>query len=94
MKSGKCVLGYKQSLKMIRQGKVKPVILTNNCSALRKSEIEYDAMLAKTGVHHYHGNNTELSTDVKSTTEVFTLAMIDPDDSDISRSMPEQTGEK
>ena len=51
-------------------------------------------MLAKTGVHHYHGNNIELGTDVKSTTEVFTLAMIDPDDSDIIRSMPEQTGEK
>ena len=79
---------------MMRRGKAKPVILTNNCSALRKSEIEYDAMLVKTGVHHYRGNNAELSTDVKSTTEAFTLAMIDPDDSDIIRSMPEQTGEK
>ncbi|XDA85786.1 hypothetical protein R6Z07F_015534 [Ovis aries] len=94
MKSGRYVLVYKQTLKRIRQGKVKPVILTNNCSALRKSEIEYYSMLAKTGVHHYHGNNIELGTDVKSTTEVCTLAMIDPDDSDIIRSMPEQTGEK
>ena len=40
-KSGKYVLGYKQILKMIRQGKAKLVILTNNCPALRKSEIEY-----------------------------------------------------
>ncbi|CAH6790425.1 unknown_gene_18033 [Phodopus roborovskii] len=53
MKSGKYVLGYKQTLKMIRQGKAKLVILANNCPALRKSEIEYYAMLAKTGVHHY-----------------------------------------
>ncbi|KAB0369409.1 hypothetical protein FD755_019414 [Muntiacus reevesi] len=74
MKSGKYVRGYKQTLKMIRQGKVKLVILTTNCSTLRKSEIEYYAMLAKT--------------------EVCTLAMIDPGDSDIIRSMPEQTGEK
>ncbi|WP_416515946.1 ribosomal L7Ae/L30e/S12e/Gadd45 family protein, partial [Klebsiella pneumoniae] len=36
----------------IRQGKAKLVILANNCPALRKSEIEYYAMLAKTGVHH------------------------------------------
>ena len=42
-KSGKYVLGYKQILKMIRQGKAKLVILTNNGPALRKSEIEYYA---------------------------------------------------
>uniref|UniRef100_A0A8C7ER65 Large ribosomal subunit protein eL30 n=1 Tax=Neovison vison TaxID=452646 RepID=A0A8C7ER65_NEOVI len=52
MKSVKYVLGYKQTLKMIRHGKAKLVILTNNCPALRKSEIEYYAMSAKTGVHH------------------------------------------
>ena len=40
MKSGKYVLGYKQTLKRIRQGKAKLVILANNCPALRKSEIE------------------------------------------------------
>ena len=28
----------------------------------RKSEIEYYAMLAKTGVHHYVGDNNELGT--------------------------------
>ena len=27
-----------------------------------RSEIEYYAMLAKTGVHHYAGNNNELGT--------------------------------
>ncbi|KAL1773663.1 docking protein 6 [Sigmodon hispidus] len=62
MKSGKYVLGYKQTLKMIRQGKAKLVILANNCPALRKSEIEYYAMLAKTGIHHCSGNNIELGT--------------------------------
>ncbi|KAG7230997.1 hypothetical protein INR49_025026 [Caranx melampygus] len=46
MKSGKYVLGYKQSQKMIRQGKARLVILAINCPALRKSEIEYYAMLA------------------------------------------------
>uniref|UniRef100_A0A2K6CVV8 Large ribosomal subunit protein eL30 n=1 Tax=Macaca nemestrina TaxID=9545 RepID=A0A2K6CVV8_MACNE len=60
MKSGKYVLGYKQTLKMIRQGKAKLVILANNCP------------------------------------ECCTLAIIESTvcDSDIIRSMPEQTGEK
>lgn len=37
-KSGKYMLGYKQTLKAIRQGKAKLVTLANNCPALRKSE--------------------------------------------------------
>ncbi|KAA8585806.1 hypothetical protein FQN60_007375 [Etheostoma spectabile] len=90
MKSGKYVLGYKQSQKMIRQGKAKLVILANNCPALRKSEIEYYAMLAKTGVHHYSGNNIELGTACGKYFRVCTLAIIDPGDSDIIRSMPDQ----
>jgi ribosomal protein L30E len=40
----------------------KLVIISNNCPPLRKSEIEYYAMLAKTGVHHYAGNNVDLGT--------------------------------
>ncbi|XP_047371730.1 60S ribosomal protein L30-like [Sciurus carolinensis] len=94
MKSGKYVLGYKQTLKIIRHGKAKLVILTNNCSALRKSETEYHAVLAKTGVHHYKGNNIELSTACRKHYRVCTLSITDPGDTDIIRSIPEQTGEK
>ncbi|XP_019723461.1 large ribosomal subunit protein eL30 [Hippocampus comes] len=88
MKSGKYVLGYKQSQKMIRQGKAKLVILANNCPALRKSEIEYYAMLAKTGVHHYSGNNIELGTACGKYYRVLRLLLAG--DSDIIRSMPDQ----
>eukprot|EP00072_Mus_musculus_P047137 XP_006522868.1 PREDICTED: 60S ribosomal protein L30-like [Mus musculus] len=94
MNSGKYVLGYKQTLKMIRQGKAKLVILANSCPALRKSEIEYYVMLAKTGIHLYSGKNIELGTANGKHYRVWTLAIIDPGDSDIIRSMPEQTGEK
>uniref|UniRef100_A0A8C2RSR9 Large ribosomal subunit protein eL30 n=1 Tax=Capra hircus TaxID=9925 RepID=A0A8C2RSR9_CAPHI len=89
LKSGKYVLGYKQTLKMIRQGKAKLVILTSNCPALRKSEIEYYADWPK-----LVGNNTELGTACGKYCRVCTLAIIDPGDSDIIRSMPAQTGEK
>merc|ERR1712154_558244 len=62
MKSGKFVLGYRQTLKNLRSSKGKLIILANNTPALRKSEIEYYAMMSKTGVHHYSGNNVELGT--------------------------------
>ncbi|KAK4300727.1 hypothetical protein Pmani_027081 [Petrolisthes manimaculis] len=48
MKSGKYQLGYKQTLKCLRAGKAKLVIIASNTPSLRKSEIEYYAMLAKT----------------------------------------------
>jgi len=35
MKSGKYVLGYKQTLKTLRQGKAKLVIIANNTPPLR-----------------------------------------------------------
>ena len=44
----------------------------------RKSEIEYYAMLAKTGVHHYNGNNIELGTACGKYYRVTTLSITDP----------------
>ncbi|EGV96837.1 60S ribosomal protein L30 [Cricetulus griseus] len=69
MKSGKYMLGYKPALRMIGQGKAKLVILANNCPALRKSEIECYAMLAKTGVHHYSAITLNWAQHVGNTTE-------------------------
>ncbi|KAF5270392.1 hypothetical protein FQR65_LT05580 [Abscondita terminalis] len=91
MKSGKYCLGYKQTLKTLRQGKAKLVIIANNAPPLRKSEIEYYAMLAKTGVHHYTGNNVELGTACGKYFRTCVMSITDPGDSDIIRSMP--TGE-
>eukprot|EP00408_Alexandrium_pacificum_P025153 CAMPEP_0171205388 /NCGR_PEP_ID=MMETSP0790-20130122/26523_1 /TAXON_ID=2925 /ORGANISM="Alexandrium catenella, Strain OF101" /LENGTH=115 /DNA_ID=CAMNT_0011670903 /DNA_START=69 /DNA_END=416 /DNA_ORIENTATION=- len=88
MKSGKYSLGYKTTLKTLRQGKAKLILISNNCPALRKSEIEYYAMLAKTGVHHFAGDNNELGTACGRYYRVGCLSITDPGDSDIIRSLP------
>ena len=90
MKSGKYTLGLKSSLKSLRSGKAKLIILASNTPPLRKSEIEYYAMLAKTGVHHYSGNNIELGTACGKYFRVGCLSITDPGDSDIIRTMPAQ----
>jgi len=41
----------------LRNGKAKLVIISGNTPPLRKSELEYYAMLSKTSVHHFSGNN-------------------------------------
>jgi large subunit ribosomal protein L30e len=83
MKSGKVALGYKSTLKTIREGKAWVVIVADNCPPLMKSEIDYYAMLAKTGVHYYSGNNIDLGTACGKFFRVSCLAITDPGDSDI-----------
>ncbi|KAG5578339.1 hypothetical protein H5410_058473 [Solanum commersonii] len=78
MKSGKYTLGYKTVLKTLRNSKGKLIIIANNCPPLRKSEIEYYAMLAKVGVHHYNGNNVDLGTACGKYYRVCCLSIIDP----------------
>jgi large subunit ribosomal protein L30e len=40
----------------------KLVLISGNCPPLRKSELEYYAMLSKTTVHHFAGTNVALGT--------------------------------
>lgn len=87
MKSGKVCLGAKTAIGSLRTGKAKLIIISNNCPALRKSEIEYYAMLAKCGVHHYPGDNNELGTACGKLFRVSCLSVTDAGDSDIIRSV-------
>ena len=75
-------LGYKTVLKPSALGK-RNLFSSNNVPPLRKSEIEYYAMLAKTGVHHYTGNNVDLGTACGRYYRVSCVSILDPGDSDI-----------
>ncbi|VVB04504.1 unnamed protein product [Arabis nemorensis] len=61
MKSGKYTLGYKSVLKSLCGSKGKLILISTNFPPLRRSEIEYYAMLAKVGVHHYNGSIAALN---------------------------------
>jgi large subunit ribosomal protein L30e len=83
IKSGKYTLGLKSTLKTLRAGKAKLLLISSNCPALRRSELEYYAMLAKTDIHHYTGNNIDLGTSCGKFYRVSVMAITDPGDSDI-----------
>lgn len=85
MKSGKTALGYKTTIKALRSNKAKMVMIASNTPPLRKSEVEYYAMLAKCHVHHYAGNNSELGTACGKFYRVSMVSIIDSGDSDILR---------
>ena len=83
MKSGKVVLGYKSTIRMLRSGEAKLIILSNNCPTVRKAEIEYYAVLAKAKVVFYQGNNISLGTACGKYHRCSTMAVLDAGDSDI-----------
>eukprot|EP00541_Cyclophora_tenuis_P019533 CAMPEP_0116574890 /NCGR_PEP_ID=MMETSP0397-20121206/19650_1 /TAXON_ID=216820 /ORGANISM="Cyclophora tenuis, Strain ECT3854" /LENGTH=97 /DNA_ID=CAMNT_0004103715 /DNA_START=190 /DNA_END=483 /DNA_ORIENTATION=+ len=89
MKSGKAILGYRATVKSLRKGKAKMLLIASNCPHLRKSELEYLAMLAKTQVHHYAGDNTALGTACGKLFNCSTVTIIDGGDSDILTSIKE-----
>ncbi|CAB9513236.1 60S ribosomal protein L30 [Seminavis robusta] len=83
MKSGKAILGTRASVKSLRKSKSKMVLIASNCPQLRKSEVEYLAMLAKVTVHHYQGDNSALGTACGKFFNCSVLSIIDQGDSDI-----------
>ncbi|RMJ24052.1 60S ribosomal protein L30 [Aspergillus sp. HF37] len=83
MKSGKVTMGTKSTTKTIRSGKAKLVLIAANCPPLRKSELEYMAMLAKCPVHHFGGNNIELGTACGKLYRCSVMSVLDAGDSDI-----------
>ena len=56
-KSGKSVLGFAQTLKSLRKDEAKLVFISSNCPSVRKSQIEYYAMLGRVKIFLYQGNN-------------------------------------
>mmetsp|Transcript_25360 Transcript_25360/g.33096 ORF Transcript_25360/g.33096 Transcript_25360/m.33096 type:complete len:127 (+) Transcript_25360:355-735(+) len=83
MKSGKAILGYKATVKSLRRTKSKMILISSNCPPLRKSELEYLAMLAKTPVHHYTGDNSALGTACGKFFNCSVVSVLDGGDSDI-----------
>lgn len=83
IKSGKYTLGHKSTVKSLRQGKSKLIIIAANTPVLGKSELEYYAMLSKTKVYYFQGGNKELGTAVGKLFRVGVLSILDPGDSDI-----------
>ncbi len=83
MKSGKYCLGHNQTMTTLRQGRSTLVVISNNCPPIRQAELEYYAMLSKTPVHYYSGNNLDLGTACGVQHRASVLSITDVGDSDI-----------
>ena len=80
-------LGYRNTIKSLRSGQAKLILISNNCPAIRRTELEYYAVLAKADAHHFDGNNLELGTALGKLFAVSAMVISDPGDSDILESV-------
>ena len=58
-------------MKSMRNGQSKLVLISNNCPAIRKTQIEYMAILGGSRVLHFEGNNVELGKHAFEETPLF-----------------------
>jgi len=79
--------GYRNTIKTLRNGQARLVIIAKNCPAIRRTELEYYTMLAKADVHNFDGNNVELGTAIGKLFSVSALVITDAGDSDILESV-------
>merc|ERR1711898_3928 len=88
IRSGKYKIGYKNALKSVRQGQSKLILIASNFPAVRRTELEYFALLGGASVCHFDGNNVELGTAASRLHRVCVLSIQDPGDSDILVNIP------
>ncbi|GCA64659.1 ribosomal protein L30e, partial [Kipferlia bialata] len=59
-------------------------LISNNTPALRRSQLEYVAMLANVNIHIYSQSSRELGTAVGKPFNVSVMTVIDAGDADLS----------
>ena len=83
IKSGKFYLGFNETLKAFRNGKVKSVIIAKNIPPNQKSTIEYWACIFKARIHHFNGNDWQLGRACGKLFRVQALSITDLRDANI-----------
>ncbi|WP_440058990.1 50S ribosomal protein L30e [Thermogladius sp. 4427co] len=82
-RTGRVVIGYKRTLKMLLHGKVRLVVLASNSPPEFKDDIRYYAKLSNVPVIVFPGTNIELGTLLGKPYGISTLGVIDPGQSNI-----------
>ena len=77
IKSRKYQIGYAKTVKSLRMGKAKAVIIAKNIPPIQKSTIEYWARLFQTPVYHYRGSDWQLGMACGKHFRVRTLSITD-----------------
>jgi large subunit ribosomal protein L30e len=82
-RSGKLLLGSKESISALKHGKAKLVIIAINAEPSVKKDVEYYAKLATIPIYTYGGTSLELGGTLGKPFPIQVIAVVDPGDSKI-----------
>ncbi len=83
LKTGKVILGSRKTLKLVKLGKAKAVIVAENAPPEIRDDIIYYARLSNIPVYVYPGTSLELGAVCGKPFTVASLAILDPGNSRI-----------
>ncbi len=83
LKTGKVVLGSRKTLKLVKLGKAKAVVVAENAPPEIRDDIIYYAKLSNIPVYVYPGTSLELGAVCGKPFTVASLAILDPGNSRI-----------
>ena len=81
--TGKVILGSDKSLKALKLGHAKLVILALNCPEVVRADVEHYAKLASVPIHVYHGDSTELGLACGKPFLISIMTVLDPGSSNV-----------
>ncbi|RLG89550.1 MAG: 50S ribosomal protein L30e [Thermoprotei archaeon] len=77
IRTGKVVLGSKRSIKLVKLGKAKAIVIASNVPSNIRSDIEYYAKLSHIPIVEYPGTNMELGAICGKPFSVAVLTVLD-----------------
>lgn len=79
LKSGKVVLGYRESIKKIKSGNPKLIVIAKNIPKERKEQIEHNARIFNLKIEIFDGTSKELGVVCGKPFPISTLVILDAD---------------
>lgn len=90
IKSGKFALGFKNTMRAIRNGDARAVVLSSNLPLLRRAQLQYLVMVGRIQLIEYNGTNTDLGSACGKLFRLSCLAINEVGDSDILKQKKEK----
>jgi len=82
-RTGKVTYGFKESLEILRSGKAKLVILTQNLPREREEKIRHYAKISGIPILQYNGSSLDLGVVCEKPFPISVMVVRDPGDSEI-----------
>jgi len=83
LKTGKVIIGAKKSIKALKLGKAKAIIIANLIPKYIEEDVKYYAKLGGIKIIRYKGSSYELGTLCGKPFPITTIAVLDPGESRI-----------